>query len=534
MTRSKVLALICLLVTTGTQAATPAEIDEARAKGLAWLLQHHRGDGAFLSANGLEVQGTAAAVEAMIAGGMQLSPQHTRALAWLMNAPGGSLDSRAWQAAALAAAGRDAKTIAGVIRDERNVVTAMNGSLTGGVALWGPFQGYAASLADTALAYGSLRSAGLAYSNDKTEFTITVQCFLLPAQLTASPWAGSWPHALPQTDQPAAVANGSLFVTAVLLHELKKSRQANRFLTSTYYCGNPPSVVDTALTNAKNWLVAQANADGGFAERNPQASNLGVSTPLATALAVRALVLFATEGDAAATVAVENARNWLVGQQGIDGSWQGNTFVVGRVLAALPAASGSQVVDSDLDGLPDAIEQKLGTQPLVADAQAQVSTAANSVPGVTHTLFSVSGEINQAFNYSLIPPAGGNGSYSYTLVNGALPPGLTLAGNGAISGVPTTLGSFSFDYKATDADGAQALLIGLIEIVPPTGTPGDLNGDEIVDVADVVLLQRALLGLTTLTPSQAILADLAPVGAPDGVSDAADLSEIIRKALGIN
>lgn len=534
MIRSKVLVLICLLAATGTQAATSAEIDDARAKGLAWLIQHQRGDGAFANSKGLEVQVTAAAVEAMIAAGMQGSPQYARALAWLMNAPGGSLDSRAWQAAALAAAGRDAKTIAGAIRDERNVVTAMNGTLTSGVALWGPFQGYAASSADTALAYGSLRTAGIVYTNDKTEFTKTVQCFLMPAQLAASPWTGSWPHALPQTGQPAAVTNGSLFATAVLLHELKKSRQASRFLTSTYYCGNQLSAVDTALTSAKTWLIDQANGDGGFAERNPQTSNLEASAPVATALAVRALALFAAEGDTAATAAVDNARGWLVGQQGIDGGWQDAPFVVARVLAALPAASGSQVVDSDLDGLPDAIEQKLGTQPLVADAQGQISNGANSMPGITATLFSISGVINQAFNYNLVPAPGGSGSYSYTLANGALPPGLTLAGNGAISGVPTTLGSFSFDYKATDTGGIQTMLIGLIEIVPPAGTPGDLNGDGIVDVADVALLQKALLGLTTLTPSQANLADLAPVGAPDGVPDIADLNEIIRKALGIN
>ena len=44
-------------------------------------------------------------------------------------------------------------------------------------------------------------------------------------------------------------------------------------------------------------------------------------------------------------------------------------------------------------------------------------------------------------------PAGGN--YSYTLVTGALPPGLTLASNGALSGTPTAGGNYSFAVKAT-------------------------------------------------------------------------------------
>jgi len=530
MIRSKVLVLVCLFAATGAQAATPAEMDDARAKGLAWLVKHQRGDGAFAGAKGLEEQATAAAVEAMGAAGMQLSPQYARALAWLTNAPGGSLDSRAWQATALAAAGRDAKTIAGAIRDERNIYVVQSGSLpTSGGATWGAYPGYGASTIDTALGYGALRSASVTYTNDTNNLTTTALCFILPAQLASPPWNGAWPNALPQNGQPSHTATGSMVATAIMLYEFKKQRLAGRFLSGSVCNKTSPSAIDTAMTSAKTWLIAQANGNGGFAERNPQTGNLEASTPLATAMAIRTLALFAAEGDAAATTAVDNARGWLVGQQGVDGGWQDSRFVVARVLAALPAASGAQVVDSDLDGLPDAIEQKLGTQPLVADAQGQISNGANSVPGVTTTLFSASGAVNQAFSYNLIPAAGGSGTYTYTLTNGALPPGLTLAGNGTISGVPTTLGSFSFGYKATDAGGAQTLLIGLIEIVLP-GTPGDLNGDGIVDVADVALLQRDVLGLITLTPSQKILADLVQ----DGVLNVADLNEMIRRVLGTN
>ncbi len=503
MTCSKVSVFVCLLAVTGAQAATPAQIDEARAKGLAWLIQHQRGDGSFAGSKGLEVQATAAAVEAMAAGGASQSPQYARALSWLGNVPPGSLDAQAWQIMALTLAGRDAPQYAAAVRNARSLITSMNGSLSALVA-WGSFPGYAASLSDTALGYAAVRSAGLSDANDKTEFTKTVECLLLPAQLAPSPWTGSWSDALPQAGQPASISRGSVLATALVLHELKTSRLANRF-TGTYYCGNPVSAVDTAINNAKTWLIAQANMDGGFAERNPQSGVLEPSSPSLTALAVRALALFTDT-----SAVVDNARGWLVNQQGADGNWQDDPFVVARVLAALPTASGTQVVDSDLDGLPDVIEQKLGTQVLVADAQGQVSNGANSVPGVTTTAFSVSGVVNQSFSYSIVPGTGGNGPYAYTRTNGALPPGLTLVEDGTISGVPTTLGSFAFDYTATDAGGAQTLVIGLIEIVLP-GIPGDLNGDGIVDVADVALLQRALLGLTTLTPSQAILADLAPV-----------------------
>jgi YD repeat-containing protein len=108
MTCSKVSVFVCLLAVTGAQAATPAQIDEARAKGLAWLIQHQRGDGSFAGSKGLEVQATAAAVEAMAAGGASQSPQYARALSWLGNVPPGSLDAQAWQITALTLAGRDA------------------------------------------------------------------------------------------------------------------------------------------------------------------------------------------------------------------------------------------------------------------------------------------------------------------------------------------------------------------------------------------------------------------------------------------
>lgn len=529
MIRSKILVFVSLLVATGAQAT----VDDARAKGIKWLVQTQKGDGSFVGPQGLEVQSTSAAVEAMLAAGLNKSPQYARALAWLANAPGGSLDSRAWQAAALAAAGRDAKTIAGTIRDERNVYVVQSGGLpTSGVATWGGYPGYGASTIDTALGYGALRSAGVSYTNDTSNLTVTVLCNILPAQLTSSPWSGAWPHALPQSNQPSNASSGSLAATAIMLYELKKQRQAGRFLSSTVCSKTSPSAIDTAMTSAKTWLIAQANGDGGFAERNPQTANLEASAPVATAMAIRALALFAAEGDAGANTAITNARSWLDAQQNADGSWRGDPFVTARVVAALPVAAGAQLTDSDQDGLTDVIEQQLGTQVLVADAQGQVNNGANSVPGITTSAFSLSGVINQDFSYNIVPAAGGNAPYTYALANGVLPPGLTLAGNGTISGVPTTPGNFAFDYRATDAGGTQTLVIGLIEILP--GTLGDLNGDDIVDVADVALLQKALLGLIALTPGQTTLADLAPVNGPNGMLDITDLNEVIRKALGIN
>lgn len=240
------------------------------------------------------------------------------------------------------------------------------------------------------------------------------------------------------------------------------------------------------MASAKAWLIAQANPDGGLAERNPQTAALEASNPAATALVVRALALFAVEGDGASVTAVANARNWLTGtsQQNPDGSWRGDPFVTARVLAALPAATGAQITDSDQDGLTDVVEQRLGTQTLTADAQNRINHGANSVPGITATAFSAAGMVNEPFSHILLA-SGGNGPYTYTLNNGALPPGLTLAANGTINGTPTTPGSFAFDYQATDTGGAKTLVIGRIGIMNQT-----VQGD-----GDVPLPGWALLAL---------------------------------------
>lgn len=462
MTRNQ----ICLmLVLAGLGPHAHADIDESRSLGLKWLLQQQAGDGSFSGPQGLEVQSTAAAVEAMLAGGLAKSPSYGRALAWLANAPGSSLDSRAWQTLALAAAGRDATSVAQRIRDERNVAAARAGQVYSGVALWGAFAGYGASLPDTALGYGALRSAAVSYPNDINDLVVTTLCYLLPAQRTAAPWVGAWPYALPQNGQPPTALQGSIGATALMLHELKRQRQANRFppVLVPGCPGTSPNSIDAAMATAKSWLIAQANGNGGFAERNPQTGALEASNPLVSALAIRALALFAAEGDSGASTAVNNARNWLLTQQNADGSWRSDPLVTARVVAALPAAAGAHMTDTDSDGLTDVVEQRLGTQVAVADAQGLLNPNASAQAGTTTALFSIRLIVDQPFSF-MLPAAGGAGPFAFARTAGSLPPGLSLAPSGLVDGTPTTLGSYAFDYTVTDGSGAEAVVIGRIDV----------------------------------------------------------------------
>jgi hypothetical protein len=60
-------------------------------------------------------------------------------------------------------------------------------------------------------------------------------------------------------------------------------------------------------------------------------------------------------------------------------------------------------------------------------------------------------------SYSAMLGASGDGAsapYTFSVTAGALPPGVTLGSNGQLSGVPTTLGSFSFTVTAQDSSSA--------------------------------------------------------------------------------
>jgi subtilase family serine protease len=61
---------------------------------------------------------------------------------------------------------------------------------------------------------------------------------------------------------------------------------------------------------------------------------------------------------------------------------------------------------------------------------------------------------------------------------------------------------------------------------------GDINGDGVVDAADILLAQQMALGLIMPTVNQLAHGDVAPNGG-NGVIDAADVARILRKALGV-
>ena len=79
--------------------------------------------------------------------------------------------------------------------------------------------------------------------------------------------------------------------------------------------------------------------------------------------------------------------------------------------------------------------------------------------------------------------SGGTGSYTYTVLSGLLPPGLTLSSAGLISGTPTNTGNWTFTVKVADSGGASfsrgfTLLVNATTAktldITTSATPGDL------------------------------------------------------------
>ena len=88
------------------------------------------------------------------------------------------------------------------------------------------------------------------------------------------------------------------------------------------------------------------------------------------------------------------------------------------------------------------------------------------------------GAVGAAYSQNL-STIGGNRPYTFSLLSGALPTGLSLAPGGAISGTPTTMGSYSFTVRVRDSNFCIGLHPYTIDVGCPTITfvpPGILTG----------------------------------------------------------
>jgi MYXO-CTERM domain-containing protein len=475
--RAGMCAVLALLV----PAIALADADSARNKGVAWLIKQQRGDGSWANLNGeLGVQATSAALLALKNGGLSRSPTFGAASAWLANADTDSIDSIARKVEGLAAAAMPASA-----QSEADRLFGLRSLDTS--ATWGGYGGSGVDYLDTALGLGALRLGDGGYGSKaaaaSNNVLIGAFCELANARVNVAAGKQAWPATKAATSQSPGQGRPSVVATALLLSELRSMQKAVSTTFSSASCPTTSYSFATLQTESQAWLLDQQNADGGFGEQRADGSR-GSSSVLVTALVYRALITQTTPPQPQ----TGNAQTWLLAQQdSASGSWHNDPLVTAQAISVLPAAAGTQLTDTDRDGVTDLVEAQLGSNQAVADARNQISAPTLAAPGVTATAFTLNAVTGQAFTHGL----GGTGPFS--LVSGSLPPGVILnPATGQVSGTPTQAGSYSFDFESTNGGNTQ-LVIGRIDVAAAVAASVD-DGDAPIPAWALLLLGAGLLG----------------------------------------
>lgn len=101
-----------------------------------------------------------------------------------------------------------------------------------------------------------------------------------------------------------------------------------------------------------------------------------------------------------------------------------------------------------------------------------VSTPTPSPSPVTiNTSALVDGTVGTAYTSTFLSASGGTSPYTWSVISGAVPAGLTVSSGGVVSGTPTVVGSFSFTVKASDSVGATATRVLSVTIASASSPP---------------------------------------------------------------
>lgn len=167
---------------------------------------------------------------------------------------------------------------------------------------------------------------------------------------------------------------------------------------------------------------------------------------------VTAAVAFAAQNFPGDTVAQRKQR--ILGNVDVKPSLQGLVKTGGRL-------NLNRIVDEDQDGIPD------------WQATALLLTGPPSLPG---------GVLTFPYSHSFTVQSG-SAPFHFTLAHGSLPPGITLAPDGTLSGTPTQPGTFAFTVAVTDeADHTGGALLSLtiaaepLHITAPSQLPAAYTG----------------------------------------------------------
>ncbi|HWR35734.1 MAG TPA: putative Ig domain-containing protein [Clostridia bacterium] len=198
----------------------------------------------------------------------------------------------------------------------------------------------------------------------------------------------------------------------------------------------------------------------------PQTATQNLTISVVSALSITTSAL---SGGTAGT-AYSQTLNATGGTPGYTWSLASGSLPSGLSLAANGAISGTPTGSGTWNFTVLATDSTSPTPQTTTKALAITIVSALSISTVSLP----NGQVSSAYSQAL-SASGGTAPYGWAIIGGALPVGLTLnAGSGAITGTPTTAGTSSVTFRATDSTSPTAQIAdrGLsITIAPPPPPP---------------------------------------------------------------
>jgi hypothetical protein len=222
----------------------------------------------------------------------------------------------------------------------------------------------------------------------------------------------------------------------------KLNAAGSALVYSTYLGGSNTDVgYGIAVDSMGNANITGFTSSTNFPTANPLQAGYGGDTGDA----------FATKINAAGSALVYST---FLGGNGLDVGnaiavdISGNAYITGNTASMnFPATNALQ---TNYGGNQDAFVSLIGTSSGIT-----ITTASTLPQGTVGTFYSQS-----------LAASGGVTPYSWTLISGTLPSGLSLSSTGALTGTPTSAGASSFTARVTDSAASSAMQTFFITIAP--------------------------------------------------------------------
>ena len=138
----------------------------------------------------------------------------------------------------------------------------------------------------------------------------------------------------------------------------------------------------------------------------------------------------------------------------------GLTLSAAGVLSGAPTASGSFSVTLTVTSAGVTAKSTIGLMIAVTAPPLQIPGG-----GGANQVILTAGTVTTPYSQPL-PASGGNPPYTWSVLGGALPAGLSLSSAGTLTGTPTLPGTAEFTGKVTDNSGASATSVFILSIAP--------------------------------------------------------------------